>query len=320
MSAIRVGLCGEYQVGKSLLLNCLLGGDYALVGDLFATTPFPVVYHWSKRPVAKLVSADETTGPCFDSHADFVGHLRQEHCTPEGRARVRQFATAQLGLPLEMLRQISLIDTPGVNASETDPRPEAGTDQEKALQAVESLDLAIFVVPNKAFAELSPQAQLLRRISQRRIPCVVLLNCWDNGAWHPDHERNLALVQNVIAPFAVKLGLRSVSVPQGGKAIADGQVLRINPAWYQAATGSAELVERHQWEAKINNELKGKQPEPAQLRELSRVPDLRRFLFPGRERSVGVNAYCLGTLHRAAEQWSQTAAQRIQQIKKAVTN
>ena len=49
LSPVRIGLYGEFQVGKSLLVNCLLGDEVALVGDGFSTTPFPITYQWGSH-------------------------------------------------------------------------------------------------------------------------------------------------------------------------------------------------------------------------------------------------------------------------------
>ena len=49
MRPLRIGIIGEFQSGKSLLVNCLLQRPIATVGRGVATTHTVVYYSYSKR-------------------------------------------------------------------------------------------------------------------------------------------------------------------------------------------------------------------------------------------------------------------------------
>lgn len=329
MKPIRVGIMGEFQDGKSLLVNSLIGGNFAMVGNGLATTPFAATYHWAERETVRLLSVGGGVARRFDSVAVFMGHLQAELQSPAGESRSRQFAGAQIGLPLHQLKLVTLVDTPGLNATVVGPRPEAGTDEEKAIAELDGLDFVLLVLPNSAFKKVSPVTTLLHRIRDRGIPCAIVLNCKDYGRWDPDHPENIAMVHETGQGrdgIAVMLngilkhpGFRLVRIPSE-RSSAGEVILRVNPAWHQVAEGSERFAVPAEWKDRLENKLRGRNA-PAtldEIRTLSRIPDLQKFLLPAPERVIGMNAHCLGTLHRAALACSEKVKQQIKQMKETI--
>jgi len=330
MKPVRIGVLGEFQEGKSLLINSLLGGDFAMVGNLLPTTPFAATYHWSERETVELHPVGNGEAKSFNSVAGFVKHLQVEHQSPAGQTRARQFAGARIGLPLDRLKLVTLIDTPGLNAPVIGPRPTAGTDEEKAIAELDGLDFALLVLPNGAFKRDSPIAALLDHIRERGIPCAIVLNCKHYEHWDPDHQENLAMVQQagqgrdsipVILDGILKHPrFRLVRIPSE-KRSAGEVILRVNPAWHQAAEGFEIFGDSiKEWKERLEDKFKGRNPAPSpdEIRSLSRIPDLQKFLLPTPERAVGMNAYCLGTLHRMTTEWTTRVQAQIQATRTAL--
>lgn len=330
---IRVGLCGEFQVGKSLLINCLLGENVALVGDLLATTPFPVAYQWAEQRGVELLLPEGVIHPRKFTIEEFVDHLRAEHQEPtgQGQVRLRQFAEARVSLPCPRLRQITLVDTPGVNAV-TAAGIVVETDEMKAHAAISTLHCAVLVKKNDK--EIGPpELAILGKLAAAKIPFVIVMNCHHATEWSPAGKDNRRLVResgSKIHPLVQKWMLpawrgsgddaNGSGAPKSSSPL-EYSILPLNAAWHRVAEGAVPTDKKEaDWPKKIANtdEFDGQLPSSERLRELSRVPELQRFLLHEPERSVGVNAYCLGTLHRATAQWSQAAVQQIQQLKKTV--
>ena len=54
-------ILGQFQNGKSTLLNCLLGGEYAIQGEGLATTNCIVRYTMGDMPEIRVVDNDYRT-------------------------------------------------------------------------------------------------------------------------------------------------------------------------------------------------------------------------------------------------------------------
>ena len=301
-SPIRVGFCGEFQVGKSLLLNSLLGDYVSLVGDLFPTTPFQITYQWAVRPGASLIHADGSTACEFLSVDLLVDFLRRAHATEEGKTHLRKHLEAKVTLANPKLRQIALVDLPGFNASETDDR--------KATKCLEQLDFAIFVTTNSR-ALKTTEIEALRLMAVVGLPCVMVINCYCNseGGPFPHSEANKKLARENSAHVR-NCGINPLR-------LTEEDVILVNVAMYALANNTKpsamneqemernETLQRH-----FNMEV----PPPEQLRKESQVNKLSRFIFADPERCLGWNAGCLGILHREIRAWQCAGKQLIKTL------
>jgi hypothetical protein len=300
---VRIGFCGDFQVGKSLLLNCLLGDNISLVGDLSPTTPFPVTYQWGAQAGAALINADGSTDREFCSPKLFVDFLKQEHATEEGKAHIRTYAGAQVTLPLLKLRQVALVDTPGFNDIETDAR--------KATDAWRTLDFAIFVTTN--YKELNPtERNVLRQMSVEGLPFVIVINCHHNGAGGPSPTAPVnSKLAGTTGDWARNHGIQIVRLAQQ-----DVLLINVAWAWHAAANGRTvtKEIEEQRNEA-VRQQFEDKVPEPEQLRKLSQVDKLSRFIFVRPEQIPGWNAPCFGALHREVREWVIQVREGLHQMR-----
>ena len=290
---IRVGLCGEFQVGKSLLLNCLLEDNQAFVGDHFPTTPFPIAYRWGSRPCAELLRNNGTLARKFESSKHLVDYLRKAHASEAGKAKVRQFAEARVFLPNPKLRSVEVVDTPGFNAQEDD--------EKKADLALRTLDFAVLVTRNdRQFSQL--EKNLIQKIADTHLPFAIVMNCHDSAEWKPSHRQNLQIAKTNAAEMRDQ---DRHPIPIGSN-----QVITVNAVWHKVAREKGESS----WSKKVIREFDGVIPAPDQLCQLSQVPLLHSFIFPEESQQVGTNAFCIGAINRIGRQLSDKIKVRLQRI------
>ena len=168
---ILYGIIGEYQAGKSLLINCLLKRSIAIVGDGRATTHTIVKYMYSKEEYAEYI--DE--GGCLHkTDIDKVQSLQRDSSVK----------LISIFVGNDILKDFSLIDMPGFGYNEID--------NAFAKSALKIIDCAIVVAPNyKAIGgEDSPYYRDVMILMQNGIPYYFILNCTDTGKWNPNNVYN----------------------------------------------------------------------------------------------------------------------------------
>lgn len=174
MTKLRFGIVGQYQSGKSLLINCLLNRHVATVGVGAATTHTVVNYSFSESEFAEIVYDRGTKETCDISRL-------------EGIDTDKTIKTVNVFLNNGFLRDYTLTDMPGFGFNETDNKV--------ALEALGELDYAIVVVSNeKSFGTDSPQYRDFCLLQRYNIPYYLVLNCKDivkDGCWHPYHDINI---------------------------------------------------------------------------------------------------------------------------------
>lgn len=174
MTKLRFGIVGQYQSGKSLLINCLINRYVATVGVGVATTHTVVNYSFSESEFAEIVYDSGTKETCDISRL-------------EGIDTDKTIKTVNVFLNNDFLRDYTLTDMPGFGFNETDNKV--------ALEALGELDYAIVVVSNeKSFGTDSPQYRDFCLLQRYNIPYYLVLNCKDivkDNCWHPFHDINI---------------------------------------------------------------------------------------------------------------------------------
>jgi GTP-binding protein EngB required for normal cell division len=103
-SALHLIVLGSFSVGKSTLLNMLIGEQYLHVAKEEATS-LPTFIEHGTEPCMAVVGSDGSVLP-----VDVEGFRDATSCAPEGAA----YAT--LALPLPWLQGVTLVDLPGLGS------------------------------------------------------------------------------------------------------------------------------------------------------------------------------------------------------------
>lgn len=169
---LKIGVVGEFQSGKSLLINCLLKRTVATVGNRTATTHTIVHYRYSdseyivvvnSRGENEIVTIESLTN--LDTRTD-IQEIYVHICN-------------------SFLKERELIDMPGLGNNQED--------NAIARRAVASIDFAILVGTNSK--EIRPSSSSMCDIlllKEFNIPYYFILNCSISSGdkWDPTDEAN----------------------------------------------------------------------------------------------------------------------------------
>ena len=168
MAKLRFGIVGQYQSGKSLMINCLLKQHIATVGVGLATTHTVINYMFSESEFAEIIYGSGTIDRCDISRL-------------EGIDTDKTVKAVNVFLKNDFLRDYTLTDMPGFGYD--------NKDNEAALEALIGLDYAIVVVSNeKSIGTESAQYRDFCILENYNIPYYLILNCKDiviADKWNP---------------------------------------------------------------------------------------------------------------------------------------
>ena len=175
-----LALYGEYQVGKSTFLNCLLGHYIALAGKGLSTTSLVSRYRYGQ---------DNTLRYRTKPDSPFEGELK---VTTIDEVRKKTFLDQvdmssgfhlEVETPVELLRSCDIVDTPGYNASERDNLT--------AINTLGHIHYILFVIQNRGLSQL--ERELILKLFRMDIPFSIIMNCSigrREERWIPEHEIN----------------------------------------------------------------------------------------------------------------------------------
>lgn len=188
---LRAAVVGEFNAGKSTFLNALLGEDVAPTGVLPTTATLHWVA-WAADPFARLVvrGAPDRVVP----HAELKATLA---ALRDDGARVER---AYIYAPIERLKRVEILDTPGFNA----PDPEHLV---AARQAFEEAHVAIWLL-DATHPMKETERKVLAEIQGLGVPVQILVNKADR--LKPDE---LAAVLAHVRDGLAAVGLRSHAEP-----------------------------------------------------------------------------------------------------------
>jgi small GTP-binding protein len=180
----RVALFGEFNAGKSTLLNAIVGESIAPVSILPATATLHVVRHAEEPYSVVHFVAGDTRVVTRRAVVDVLRELDGKDV-----ARVETF------LPQDLLREIEWVDTPGFNS----PHP---LHAQAAARALEECDVALFVLDGTQALKASERS-ILERAAELGTTLVVWLNKSDRLD-APSRDRVLDTVQRGLADMAIQ--------------------------------------------------------------------------------------------------------------------
>ena len=157
-SAIKVLLAGQYQNGKSTLINCLLGGAYAIEGDGCHTTAYRTVYSYYEGAAKYYkVNANGKRELLKDGLAQTIRH--------DGRD-----IYFEAHVPSSVLKTMTLIDAPGWGAEDADDK--------QAELSIEDVAYVVYLAQAKQLSQ--EDKNFLRLLKNHNKYFCVLLNARDN--------------------------------------------------------------------------------------------------------------------------------------------
>lgn len=159
---LRVAVVGEFNAGKSTFINALIGADVAPTGILPTTASLHWL-SWAPDPFARIVPIDGADR--IVAHGALKAALRE--LQGQGR-RVRQ---VDICAPIERLKRIEVLDTPGFNAPDTDHI-------EAARRAFHEAHVAVWVM-DASQALKDSERLVLEQIRELGTPVLVLVNKCD---------------------------------------------------------------------------------------------------------------------------------------------
>lgn len=175
-----IGVFGEFQNGKSTLINCLLDGKYARTGGQgLSVTSYNTSYLFN-----------ETTRLCYQlDNGTIINSTVNEYLSASSFPGNLVMIEALLWKPI--LEHVSLLDTPGFSAS--------NRDNSVAKTAIDLTDVGIVVINNRGISEV--EKGLFTLLHSRGIPFYILMNCIDIRGnikmWRPDEDYNKRKVEEV---------------------------------------------------------------------------------------------------------------------------
>ena len=179
MKPFRIGIIGEYQSGKSLLINCILRRPIATVGIGDATTHAIVNYIYAAKEhiVCYKENGVHTTFPVEELH-----NLDTQ----------TDFSEINVYLSNDILKNFILTDMPGFGANEDD--------NIAARRTLCEIDFAILLAWNdKVIGANSQSFHEITRLKKLNIPYYFILNCTNTDRWRFDDEDNICIAKKDLA-------------------------------------------------------------------------------------------------------------------------
>lgn len=213
------GIVGEYQVGKSTLVNCILGRYVASVGWGIATTHTIVIYEYSDEEYKRV---DYGNGRVSTMRLDEEIKVDQN----------RDVEKIICGVRHPILKRISLIDLPGVGND--------CLDNAKTHQMLGNIDCAILIHSSyKSVEEQSKVLNTVHSLQKAEIPYYVFLNCSNVSQWEPDSDVNEAIARRTLEALSF--------YPPLNKLFSNNLIPNINLMWYWYAVSEEkdELAQRY---------------------------------------------------------------------------
>ena len=168
-----ITIAGTFQQGKSTLVNCLLEKKFAETGNGLRTTACNTVYRYGTHFRKQFIRHD--------------GKIFQK--IPDGKASFHPDDRVEVELPHDLLKNVTLIDTPGRNAN--------AKDDEMAEKAIENTDAILLLLAEKTIG--NNDREILEKCREKNKRVILLFNCKNLDNWHPAEKQNQEICEVIDA-------------------------------------------------------------------------------------------------------------------------
>ena len=248
-----LGITGQYQRGKSTLLNCLLGGYYAVEGNGLTTTKYNTCYRWGEFTEARVCTGGKTE-LLPSPHLLFEPNSTLENLDDD--------ATFEVSVWSPLLKSIDILDSPGYGANQRD--------NGVALQTLSDADFILYVISHKT---LDNEADLpfLRSLNKSNTHYSIMFNCFKDQS--PDSAPVRAICKEIKARLdSERLSANYVTLS------GDHPVYPINLLWAQCALGYLEETAQKRKLKSLMSYFDGNVPSQRDLLALSGFLSFRKMI------------------------------------------
>ena len=223
MKPFRIGIIGEFQSGKSLLINCLLQRAVATVGKGVATTHTVVCYRFAEKQDEHFVYC-KVNGEVYNETIDDI----HKHDTDTDIEVIDVFLNCSL------LKDYELIDMPGFGAN--------AADNSAASRALKTIDFALLIASNeKAMGEECESYRDLQELQLHNIPYYFILNCVNTDRWKCSNSQNVDIAEKDLSLLEF---YRPSNYPLEPNGI---NIVNLMWYWYAICLPNDELVNRDEY-------------------------------------------------------------------------
>lgn len=253
MNKPLLAIVGQFQNGKSTLLNCLLGGSYAVVGAGTVTTRYNTKYSFGEYLSAQRLGY--ATKQASSNHKEYL------FCVDDALKTTDKHSILQVNVYSPFLLKMDILDSPGYGANKADDGV--------AEIALQQADFVIFVL-QKALDKES-DIPFLKKIAANKKHFTVILNCLDGR--DPFSEQVQMVGQEIYAKLLTeKLNRNYVALSE------KYPVYPVNLLWAQCALGCLDAAMLEKNIRKIKRILEQDVLSPASLFYASNFAPLRRII------------------------------------------
>lgn len=260
MRPLKIGIIGEFQSGKSLLINCLLRRSIATVGVGIATTHTVVYYRYADKHNEHFVYHKDNG----EIHDEYIEKLH-EHDKDKDTSFINVF------LKDEFLKGYELVDMPGFGANTAD--------NSSAKKALRNIDFALLIASNdKAMGADSDTLKELQELQTYSIPYYFILNCVNIDRWKCGNSQNTDIAEQ-------DLSLLSFYKPTCFPLEENGiNIVNLMWYWYDLCQQDDELIKREELQYafaryKIDNSVKHKVSQASNFSLINRLFDMDNRAF-----------------------------------------
>ena len=223
MKPFRIGIIGEFQSGKSLLINCLLRRAVATVGKGVATTHNVVCYRYAEKQDEHFVYC-KANGEVYN---EAINDLHK-HDTDTDIEVIDVFLNCSL------LKDYELIDMPGLGANAADNRA--------ARKALKTIDFALLIASNeKAMGEECESYKDLQELQLQSIPYYFILNCVNADRWKCCNSQNEKIAKKDLSLLEFYKPSKYPLEPNGIN------IVNLMWYWYAICLPNDELINRDEY-------------------------------------------------------------------------